>query len=132
GSNTVGQLGNGTITSMSPYSIGHAVQALLPMPATAIALGYSHTCAIATNGELYCWGSNMSGQLGDPALSTTATPALISLAGSVVEIAGGGNFSCARKTNADIVCWGINASGQLGTGDMMDRTVPTPIIFGCQ
>lgn len=39
-----------------------------------IAAGDSHTCAVRSNGEVWCWGSNFWGQLGDGTTESRATP----------------------------------------------------------
>ena len=56
-----GQLGDGTNTDTrnTPTRIGNNSDW------THIALGYSHACGICNNGQLFCWGKNNYGQLGD-------------------------------------------------------------------
>jgi alpha-tubulin suppressor-like RCC1 family protein len=40
--------------------------------------GYTHTCAIRTNGTLWCWGTNEHGEIGDAtAWSTIQRTALL-------------------------------------------------------
>lgn len=60
GHNGSGQLGNGTTAnSNSPVLVGGGT-----VKFRALAAGYQHTCGIATDNKVYCWGSNGSGQLG--------------------------------------------------------------------
>jgi alpha-tubulin suppressor-like RCC1 family protein len=49
-----------------------------------IAAGYQHTCALKTNGEVWCWGEDEDGQLGNgPISDTQLTP--VPVIWSVVE-----------------------------------------------
>lgn len=61
GHNAEGQLGNNSIDDVwSPVTVG-------PLPAVAavaVAGGSEHSCALLTGGAIYCWGSNLLGQLG--------------------------------------------------------------------
>lgn len=60
GDNSSGQLGNGTqIATSAPVPV------VVPGQAWAsVAAGSAHTCALATDGTLWCWGDNSDGQLG--------------------------------------------------------------------
>ena len=70
GSNSNGQLGNGTIggtfVPAGPVSGG--------LTFVVLSAGGSHTCGVTPNGSIYCWGSNSSGQLGDGTLIDRAKP----------------------------------------------------------
>lgn len=61
GANTFGSAGVGSSADYitSPTSVQG-----LPTTARRIAVGYNHTCALLTDGTVWCWGDNMSGQLG--------------------------------------------------------------------
>jgi alpha-tubulin suppressor-like RCC1 family protein len=97
-------------------------------PVQAIALGRAHTCAaVATSGgELFCWGSDASGQLGTGAGVTSGSEP-VSVARSVAGLewlALGGNSSCARA-GGFAACWGDNACGQLALVDADSYAEPT-------
>jgi len=73
GNNQLGQLGDGTTarrTMLTPLAGG------LP-PLRAVRAGVAHTCAIATEDRLYCWGFNMYGNLGDGTTTQQLTPVLV-------------------------------------------------------
>jgi alpha-tubulin suppressor-like RCC1 family protein len=60
GDNSSGQLGDGSeISSSAPVAVVVSGQAW-----TSVAAGSAHTCALATDGTLWCWGDNSDGQLG--------------------------------------------------------------------
>ena len=82
-------------------------------------------CAVGSNGSnLYCWGSNASGQLGTGSSGNQSQAAPTGLA-SVVELALGTFHTCARSNTGGVKCWGANGQGEAGTGTA-DSTVPVP------
>ena len=65
-------------------------------PATFVAAGTSHSCAVTSTGAVYCWGQNSEGQLGDGSLTPRSTPVAVgSLGSGVVAVTAGNNHSCA-------------------------------------
>lgn len=122
GKNDYGQLGNNTTVSVSqPQAVTTNLQGLA---VTKVSAGTNHACAIA-NGQLYCWGSNASGQLGYTTGGTyQSTPGLVSLSGRVTDVSAGNNSTCAIA-NGQAYCWGDNTNKQLGDGTTTAR--PTPV-----
>jgi len=86
-----------------------------------IAAGRFHTCALATNGRVFCWGSNGSGQLGDGTTEDRDIPVRVKLLRHVVQIAAGGAHTCAVRDDGRAFCWGANRFGQLGDLTTEDR-----------
>jgi alpha-tubulin suppressor-like RCC1 family protein len=124
GSNTSGQLGDGTLVNRS---------AATPVPGlsgvTAVAGGLSHTCALSDAG-LSCWGSNSQGQLGvDTGTSATpiTTPMAVPLVVGPIAVAAGAQHTCAVRGTGQVLCWGQNGSGQLGEGSMSSLGEPVPV-----
>jgi alpha-tubulin suppressor-like RCC1 family protein len=80
-----------------------------------IAAGDEHTCAIASDDSVWCWGRNNYGQLGI-AQSTTesATPLKIQGTLRAKKIAAGSNHTCVLTDIAAVWCWGQNTFNQLG------------------
>ena len=70
GSNSKGQLGNGT-TGGTSVTAGLVSGGLTFVTLSA---GGSHTCGVTPNGSIYCWGANASGQLGDGTQTDRAVP----------------------------------------------------------
>jgi len=70
GSNGFGQLGGGSSGGQANEPVSVAVID----DATALALGDSFTCAVRRSGELWCWGLNDAGQLGDGTRTNRAVP----------------------------------------------------------
>jgi len=133
GKNSNGQLGDGTIIDKNtPVLVDTA--SIGNVQFTSIALGTNHTCAIATNGNTYCWGDNLYGQLGISDTSgyiTKSKPVLVDTAsvGNIqfTSLDLGEFYTCGLTTNGKIYCWGANYKGQLGDGTTVGRNKPTEI-----
>jgi alpha-tubulin suppressor-like RCC1 family protein len=124
GSNSTGQLGDGTYNNRSTPT---PVFGLASGVATVAAASY-HTCAVTSAGGAKCWGYNSSGQLGDGTTTERTKPTPVSgLASGVSSISAASNHSCAVTTGGGALCWGGNGSGQLGDGTHESRLTPTPV-----
>ena len=87
----------------------------------AISAGDSHAAAITTNGELWIWGSNGYGQLGDGATERRKSPVRIETATfsniDWKEVSAGRGYTIAIKDDDRLWAWGDNMDGQLGKGN---------------
>jgi alpha-tubulin suppressor-like RCC1 family protein len=131
GANDKYQLGCGAIGGACPNPATSPL--LLPgankVDVVSLAAGYGHTCAVVYD-DLYCWGANTVGQVGNDSSSDRSTP--VRVLTSVASVAAGGFVSsgkyyghtCAVQTDSDLYCWGENGDGQLGIGSTTDRDTP--------
>lgn len=92
-----------------------------------VAAGYRHTVAIKTDGSLWAWGHNGSGQLGVPGPDQEA-PLRIGSDNDWAQVASSGDHTVALKTNGSLWTWGDNREGQLGNGSFTGS--PTPVRIG--
>lgn len=124
GDNTYGEIGDGTTQNKTtPVQI-----AALGSDVESVSLGFDHTCAVKTDGTLWCWGRNEYGQLGDGTTQDKTTPnAVASLGGTVDRVALGVAHSCAIRDDGSVECWGANSTGQLGDGTQTDASTPGPV-----
>lgn len=74
GDNFYGQVGNGSIGGSSSRAVGRAAQVSNLTNVIQVAVGHYHSCAIRRGGEMWCWGYNSSGQLGNGTTTTSGTP----------------------------------------------------------
>ncbi len=129
GANFNGTLGQGDTEHRGdePGEMGQNLLAVdLGQPATAVAAGSAHSCALLEDGRIKCWGSNLHGQLGygDTMARGDNTgemgSKLLTLdlgpGETAIAITAGGDFSCALLTSGGLKCWGRNHNGQLGLG----------------
>jgi alpha-tubulin suppressor-like RCC1 family protein/outer membrane protein OmpA-like peptidoglycan-associated protein len=132
GRNDQGQLGNASTTDSSlavkPGAPFNAADAMGP-----IAAGDGHTCAVLSTGnrDVYCWGDNQYGQLGDGTIVDKTSPVIVSgvLARNAQhdgKLAAGANFTCVESGTAGspVLCWGRNNKGQLSDGTSTDSNIP--------
>lgn len=120
-----GQLGHGVGVSMerSPVAVSGVSDVV------ALAAGGSHTCALTSSGELWCWGSNGEGQFGDGTLTSRNRPTRIqSLEESVTHVTAGSGSTCAITASRKAYCWGRNHYYQLGNGTNQQRNLPTRVL----
>ena len=122
-----GQDGSGQLGDGSPGDYASAPQPVTGLPAgdpvVALSGGESHTCAVTEAGNLWCWGHNGFGQLGNNSTTTSAVPVEVGDPGDpgtpmsdVLAVSAGGGHTCAilDRPNRPTYCWGDNAFGQLG------------------
>ena len=89
--------------------------------------GGTHTCAINTDGQLYCWGWNFYGQIGDGTTTNKHSPTRIGVDSDWTSVSSGSNHTCAIKEGGELYCWGVNGNGRLGDGSVTQRNTPTRI-----
>jgi len=95
-----------------------------------VSAGELHSCGITNNGETYCWGVNLRGQIGDAGTADRFVPTVVAGGHSFVRVTAGGDHSCALENDGTAWCWGSNTFGQLGDGSVADATVPTLVAGG--
>ena len=115
GLNNHGQLGDSTTTNRNRPALLSNSQTI---EFTDLALGYQHSCGIATNGSVYCWGKNDYGQLGDNSTTESHIPVLVDFQTTVqaVAIGAGRSHVCVLSSVNTVHCWGYNGQGNLGNG----------------
>ncbi|HEV3050591.1 MAG TPA: hypothetical protein VGX50_09795, partial [Longimicrobium sp.] len=91
---------------------------LTVIPTTAFATldaGESHTCALTSGGQAWCWGRNASGTLGDSTATTRTVPVQVLQPGlSFTQLSAGASHNCALTSSGAAWCWGYNADYRLG------------------
>jgi hypothetical protein len=94
-----------------------------------ISCGSFHTLALTNLGEVYAWGSNKKGQLGNNGGKYQIKPIQVNGCdnGNVVMISCGSEHSMALNSSGRVFSWGLNKCGQLGTGDTNNSNEPKPI-----
>ena len=102
GGNSQGALGRGRL--------GGAAYVPVPViglpPIVAIAAGSHHLLAVDEQGDVWAWGSNRGGQLGDGTLVDRPSPARVEGIENVVEVTGGMYYSLARTRDGRVWAWG--------------------------
>lgn len=128
GSNSNGQVGQGSTTTTT-YSTPVQIGALTTWSTAAQALsgGSDYTFAIKTDGTLWAWGLNSSGQLGDGTITLRAAPVQVGSATTWQAVAGETTNGIATRTDGTLWAWGLNTSGQVGDGILTTRFAPVQL-----
>jgi alpha-tubulin suppressor-like RCC1 family protein len=118
GGNTAGELGDGTFTdSTTPVTVTG-----LPGPVASLSAGQASSTALLKNGEVWDWGYDKFGELGNGTTGTNSdVPVQVALPSAAVQESTGGDDqtngqSLALLTNGQVWGWGCNSDGQLGDG----------------
>ena len=93
----------------------------------SIAAGAYHNLGIKSNGTLWAFGVNLSGQLGDGTNTDRNIQKQIGTATNWAMISAGSSHSLAIKSDGTLWAWGLNTSGQLGDGTIVSKNSPVQI-----
>jgi alpha-tubulin suppressor-like RCC1 family protein len=99
-----------------------------------VAPGAQHSCGIATDAGLYCWGGNTHLALGLGRIEwayRTDRPELVDATRSYAAVAADDGWGCALTVHGEVYCWGrLGAIGAVGAGPV-DRplALPSPVPF---
>jgi len=124
GADGSGQLGNGAGISGNQTS---PVQESSGSAWKAVSAGDSHTCAVKSDGTLWCWGADGSGQLGNGGVTgSQQDPSQESSGSTWIEVSADEVHTCAVKSDGTLWCWGSDADGRLGNGAAVTANQVSP------
>jgi len=139
GLNQYGARGDGS----SGDALTVPVQVPLPVHVTtpsrrgkhAVAVGTGVYAAIDPDGQVWTWGVNWNGRLGDGTTNSRYTPARVKKSASpndyltgIVSIAAGGGTLAAVDADGTVWTWGAGANGALGNGFTADSSYPVQVL----
>jgi len=120
------------IANLIPNAVAGAI------PFAEISAGWHHTCGVATNGQVFCWG--YAEYVGDPTATYDTdegecifgapcawAPIVLSGIPSMTDVVTGSNHTCSLSTGGTIYCWGDNTFGQMGDDGGAPNATPTAI-----
>ncbi len=110
GINGSGEVGVGS----PPYAIYTPTTVSTLTNVVSVSAGLSHTCAVNTARDLYCWGANWDGRLGIGSIQSQDEPVRVTALSNVDSVAAGNNHTCVVLSNASLSCWGNGDDGQIG------------------
>ena len=95
-------------------------------PPTTVSSATWHTLAVLENGELWAWGQNFQGQIGDGSTEKRLAP--VKVMDNVFSAVAGHYHSLAITKNGELWAWGENFVGQIGDGSTQRRLTPVKIM----
>lgn len=97
----------------------------------SISAGLFHVCALKATRELYCWGSNLVGQLGTGSTQGAAPTPMQVVGGPFKAVSAGYFHTCAIAQDDTAWCWGNNQVGANGNAEASpEQRVPVPVAGG--
>jgi alpha-tubulin suppressor-like RCC1 family protein len=121
GDNNYGQFGNGGPSS-DTYTDVTQLQNL-----QQLSVGQTHTLGLTSDGNVWAWGNNGSGQLGTGTTVNWSDPRLVAGLSGVVQVAAGWDHSLALRSDGTVWAWGDNTAGELGDGTSTQRLAPVQV-----
>lgn len=124
GSNDVGKLGDGTTVSHKAPTVVLDQNGLLG-DVRSLGVGSDHSCVVKMSGEVWCWGHNDNGSLGNLGVGEVSEKAVpvVGLPGPAQSVSIAAWHACAIVAGG-AWCWGSGNEGQLGTGGNTHSTTP--------
>jgi alpha-tubulin suppressor-like RCC1 family protein len=115
-------------------SIGDVPQILSSTHAfSALSGKYAHHCAITRRSELYCWGENEEGQLGQDDLypgTGSSIPLRVGQNADWTALSAGQGHTCGIRAPGTMWCWGRNSDDHLGQGSGSPIQIRRPVQVG--
>jgi alpha-tubulin suppressor-like RCC1 family protein len=125
GDNNAGQLGHNDWGSGARRSSPVQIGALTNWQ--QVTTGNDFCVAVKTDGTLWSWGQNSSGQLGRNTIVSISSPAQVGALTDWVAAVSGADCTVAVRSNGTLWAWGSNAYGQVGDGTTTSRSSPVQI-----
>ncbi|WP_051318216.1 Ig-like domain-containing protein [Cohnella thermotolerans] len=123
GDNYYGELGDGTTADRSELvRVKNSDGTGFLSDVYSVSTQFTNSVALKTDGTVWSWGNNGSGQVGDGTTTNRLTPVQVLGSGgngflnNVIAISSGGLFNLALKSDGTVWSWGNNSVGQLGVG----------------
>ncbi len=121
GDGTTGNVTRADPLSSSPVRISAGVPLTSVTRISGFGANANNTnsfCALTSAGDVYCWGNNVFGQVGDLGNTASEYAKRVNLSlpvgAFVSQISVGQESACAVISDASIRCWGTNSTGELG------------------
>jgi len=96
---------------------------------TQVVASSHHACARVSSGEVFCWGQNVFGEIGDRTTQRRLSPSAVFGIDDALEVSIGLSHGCARRNGDEVWCWGDNDDGVLGVGDEQRlHLTPKPVL----
>lgn len=126
GNNEDGRIGNGeyggkngmVCMQQTPYKALRNV--------CSVTMNMRNTAAITTNGDLYIWGNNEFGQIGDGTREQRSAP--VKILSNVRSVSLNSHTTVAVTKNNELYAWGYNSSGEVGNGTIDFQLSPVKIM----
>jgi alpha-tubulin suppressor-like RCC1 family protein len=144
GHNATGQLGDNSTTNRTTSV---AVSGLTNVAKIAASVdhynwhdNWGSTCALKTDGTVWCWGHNGQGQLGDNTWTDRLLPVQVQrddnndgtctegALTNATDITIGARVGCAILSDTSLRCWGYNGSYKLGEGGTTNKKCAVPVL----
>ena len=127
--NAHGELGNGsTASSPVPTPVSTLTSSVTAL-STGIGPGGNSACAVTADGNVWCWGSNGYGLLGNgTSASASVVPVQIAgFTGNVTTVSVGMVSACAIVAGGSVMCWGTGTNGELGNNSTKTSLAPVQV-----
>ena len=122
-----GTIDNQTFTDNTSSSDNETVNVSFDLKKVISAGSDGHTLAVAASGEVYSWGRNHHGQLGDGTFVNHIIPDKVDDITNIVSVSANWAESYALTELGEVYAWGYNYYGELGDGTTDDSAVPVKI-----